>query len=49
MVLDFDCKNGEVLCTSEMYQSKQSAKKGINAVKRIAIFAPVNDTTDVNV
>jgi uncharacterized protein YegP (UPF0339 family) len=39
--------NGEILCTSELFNSKQSAQKGIRAVKRIAIFAPVHDTTEV--
>jgi len=35
-------KNGEVLCTSEMYNSKQSAMKGIRAVRK-CLFAPVYD------
>jgi uncharacterized protein YegP (UPF0339 family) len=38
-------KNGKVVATSEMYDSKQAAKKGITAVKRIAFFAPIVDLT----
>jgi len=37
--------NAEVLCTSEMLSSKQNCRKGIWAVKRIAVFAPIIDTT----
>lgn len=35
--------NGETLCHSEVYTSKQSAQNGIEAVKRIAPNAPVYD------
>ena len=38
-------KNGETLCHSETYTSKQSAQNGIAAVKRIAADAPVHDLT----
>jgi len=34
--------NGEVLCTSELYNSKQAALKGIRSAK-LCIFAPVYD------
>lgn len=33
--------NGEKLCHSEVYTTKQSAHNGIAAVKRIAPIAPV--------
>ena len=35
-------RNGEPLCTSEMYNSKQAARKGIRAVK-LSLVAPVYD------
>lgn len=34
--------NGEIIATSEMYESKQGCKKGIAAVKR-CLFAKVVD------
>jgi hypothetical protein len=37
-------KNGEVIATSEMYESKQACKKGIFSVRK-TIFAPVVDLT----
>jgi uncharacterized protein YegP (UPF0339 family) len=37
--------NGEKLCHSEVYTSKQAAQGGIDAVKRIAPAAPVHDRT----
>lgn len=37
-------KNGKIVCTSEMYESKQACKNGINSVKR-SIFAGVKDET----
>ncbi|MEQ8252034.1 MAG: DUF1508 domain-containing protein [Oceanibaculum nanhaiense] len=37
--------NGETLCHSEVYTTKQSAQVGIDAVKRIAPLAPVHDRT----
>ena len=37
--------NGEILCHSEVYTSKQSAVNGINAVKSIAPTAPAYDRT----
>lgn len=37
--------NGETLCHSEVYTTKQSAQDGIAAVKRIAPTAPVYDRT----
>jgi uncharacterized protein YegP (UPF0339 family) len=33
--------NGEVICTSETYTTVQSCKKGIQSVKRNAIFATI--------
>lgn len=37
--------NGETLCHSEVYTTKQAAQAGIEAVKRIAPTAPVYDRT----
>lgn len=37
-------RNGKVIATSEMYETKQSCKKGIRAVKK-SIFANVEDET----
>lgn len=36
--------NGEVLCTSECYNSKQAARKGIRSAK-LCMFAPVYDVS----
>lgn len=36
-------RNGERVAHSEGYTSKQGAKKGINAVKRGALFAKVTE------
>ncbi len=36
--------NGEIIATSEMYKTKQSCKKGIEAVKRY-VTAPTKDLT----
>ena len=38
-------RNGEVVATSEMYNSKQACKKGIIAVRK-SLFAPVIDLTN---
>jgi uncharacterized protein YegP (UPF0339 family) len=38
--------NGEIIATSEMYNSKQAAKKGIAAVRK-CLFAKVVDNSDV--
>ena len=37
--------NGETLCHSEVYTTKQAAQNGIEAVKRVAPTAPVYDRT----
>ena len=37
--------NGEIVATSEMYNTKQACKNGIAAVKRDAPFAEIEDTT----
>lgn len=37
--------NGEIIATSEMYNSKQSCENGIAAVKRDASNAKIDDTT----
>ena len=37
--------NGEILCHSEVYTTKQGAQNGIAAVKRLAPNAPVYDRT----
>jgi uncharacterized protein YegP (UPF0339 family) len=38
--------NGEIVATSEGYSSKDGAKRGIDAVKRAAAEAEIDDTTD---
>ena len=38
--------NGQVIATSETYESKESALNGIESVKRNAPDAPVDDRTD---
>ncbi len=37
--------NGEKLCHSEVYTTKQAAQDGIDAVIRVAPGAPVHDRT----
>jgi len=37
--------NGETLCHSETYTTKQSAQAGVEAAKKIAALAPVHDRT----
>jgi uncharacterized protein YegP (UPF0339 family) len=37
--------NGETLCHSEVFTTKQATQNGIEAVKRIAPTAPVHDRT----
>jgi uncharacterized protein YegP (UPF0339 family) len=39
-------ENGELLCHSEVYTTKQAAQNGIVAAKRIAPTAPVHDRTN---
>jgi uncharacterized protein YegP (UPF0339 family) len=39
-------RNGECIATSEMYNSKQAAKKGIAAVRK-CLFAKTVDNSDV--
>lgn len=38
--------NGEIVATSEAYESKASAKNGIEAVRRAAASADVVDETE---
>ena len=38
--------NGQIIATSEAYESKASAPKGIESVKRNAPNAEVDDQTD---
>jgi uncharacterized protein YegP (UPF0339 family) len=38
--------NGQVIATSEAYESKESALKGIESVKHNAPDAPVEDKTE---
>lgn len=40
-----EANNGEVLATSETYESKQAAKKGIKAVQIAASDASIIDET----
>ncbi|KQZ15551.1 hypothetical protein ASD44_16935 [Mesorhizobium sp. Root554] len=37
--------NGETLCHSEVYTSKQSAQTGVDTAKRVAPLAQVHDRT----
>jgi hypothetical protein len=37
--------NGEKLCHSEVYTSKEAAQAGIEAMKRVVSAAPVHDLT----
>jgi len=37
--------NGETVCHSEVYTTKQSAEGGVSAAKRLAPTAPVYDRT----
>jgi uncharacterized protein YegP (UPF0339 family) len=39
-------ENNEIIATSERYEAKEGALNGIDAVKRVAPDAPINDTTD---
>ncbi|MFM6993728.1 MAG: YegP family protein [Sediminibacterium sp.] len=41
-------RNGEIICTSEMYEAKDSCIKGIKAIKRYSLFAGIKDTTLVS-
>ncbi len=38
-------ENNEIIATSERYTRKESALNGIEAVKRVAQTAPINDRT----
>jgi uncharacterized protein YegP (UPF0339 family) len=38
--------NGQIIATSEAYESKASALKGIESVKRNAFNAEIDDQTD---
>jgi uncharacterized protein YegP (UPF0339 family) len=35
--------NGEIVCSSEGYTSKQSCEKGIQAIKKLAAEAPIEE------
>lgn len=37
--------NGRVIATSETYASKQACQRGIEAVRNLAVSAPVDDQT----
>jgi len=37
--------NGQVVATSQAYESKRAALAGIDAVRRLAAGAPLEDTT----
>ena len=41
-----DATNGQIIATSEAYESKANALKGIESVKRNAPNAEVDDLTD---
>lgn len=38
--------NGEIICSSEGYTTKQSCQNGIEAVKKVAASAPVEDQSN---
>ena len=38
--------NGEIVATGESYKTKSGVKDGIEAVKRAAAAATIDDTTD---
>ena len=40
----FIARNGEIVCTSQLYTSKQAARKGIRSVKRCR-FVNILDKT----
>lgn len=42
----FKARNGEVIVTSEMYESKQSAKHGISVLRK-SFFANVVDNSHI--
>jgi uncharacterized protein YegP (UPF0339 family) len=37
--------NGEIVAVSEVYETKQDCKKGIDCILSNAIFAAINDQT----
>lgn len=37
--------NGEIICIGEGYRSKQACQNGIDAIKRVAASAPIEDLT----
>lgn len=39
--------NGEVIATSEMYQTEASCRKGIRSVRKNAVIAITEDCTDL--
>ncbi len=41
----FKSGNGEIVATSEAYESKQGAQNGIESMKRDAANAPIHDMT----
>ncbi len=38
--------NGEIVASGEAYTTKAGVREGVEAVKRAAAAAPVDDTTD---
>ena len=44
-IFDLKAANGEIIATSERYETKASAKSGIESVKKNAPSAPVVDET----
>lgn len=40
--------NGEIICSGEGYSSLQNCRKGINAIKKVAVEAPVQVMEEVD-
>ena len=38
--------NGEIICTSEMYETKAGCRKGIRSVRKNAILSTIIDTVN---
>lgn len=40
--------NGEIIATSELYKTKQGARKGISAVKKCLFASVIDETAKIN-
>jgi len=48
IMFNLKAKNGEIIATSEIYNSKDACLNGIDSVKRNAPVAPIEDQTVAN-